>query len=99
MRILSIALISKHNTPLWVKNYSHSRNADAELKWHTVAHCSLDYFEERGQSLAGGHRPRLILSFEVDRSSGFQVARWLRWLVVHFGRLRSVRLNSLSGYL
>jgi trafficking protein particle complex subunit 2 len=52
-KILSIAVIGKHNQPLFVRSFdSHPRESqpvqEEDLKWHYVAHTSLDVFEERG---------------------------------------------------
>jgi hypothetical protein len=51
-KILSISVIGKHNQPLFVRSFdSRRRGSHAEeedLKWHYVAHTSLDVFEERG---------------------------------------------------
>lgn len=56
LRILSIALIGKDNQPLCVRDYSTKRDPESELKWQMVAHCSLDYFEEKGGRRLSGHR-------------------------------------------
>ncbi|KAK9896298.1 Sedlin [Cystobasidium minutum MCA 4210] len=51
MRILSIALIGRQNQPLFIKSYGRpTATVEEDLKWHFVAHTSLDVFEEREAS-------------------------------------------------
>lgn len=45
LRVFAIAVIGKHSQPLYVRGFTSSDNL---LKWNWIAHCSLDYFEERG---------------------------------------------------
>lgn len=48
LRVLSVALIGREDQPLCVQSYSSNTSPENDLKWQEVAHCSLDYFEEKG---------------------------------------------------
>lgn len=44
----------RHNQPLYVKSYFNPPlSPEKDLKWHFVAHTSLDIFEERGERSCG----------------------------------------------
>lgn len=48
-RLNAVAFISSQNHPILVRNFVG--NATDELKYHYVAHTSLDVIEERGSAL------------------------------------------------
>lgn len=52
LAILSIAVLGKQGNPLFLESYSARRGGQADLKWHYAAHTALDFFDERGASLA-----------------------------------------------
>jgi hypothetical protein len=70
LRIFSVALIGKQSQPLYVRGFTSSN----DLKWHWIAHCSLDYFEERGaraeQSCCGETASSGIHRRRRDKSGG-----------------------------
>jgi len=45
MRLNAAAFISSHNHPILVRNFTSSKQDD--LKYHYIAHTSLDVIEER----------------------------------------------------
>jgi hypothetical protein len=59
LKILSIAIIGKQNQPLYIRGFDDEQQRKeqqqqtqkdvVDLKWHYVAHTSLDVFEERGE--------------------------------------------------
>lgn len=44
-------VLGRQNQPLFIRSYGRpNATAEEDLKWHFVAHTSLDVFEERGVS-------------------------------------------------
>jgi trafficking protein particle complex subunit 2 len=49
-RLNAVAFVSPQNHPILIRTFSHSRQD--ELKYHYIAHTSLDVIEERSQFLS-----------------------------------------------
>lgn len=47
IEILSLAIIGKHDQPIYLRNLTHQTGGEADLKWYYAAHTSLDVFDER----------------------------------------------------
>ena len=50
LRLNAVAFVSPQNHPILIKTFSQSRQD--ELKYHYIAHTSLDVIEERSESLS-----------------------------------------------
>lgn len=48
-RLKQSAVTGRHNQPLYIASYTGQSSKNDDLKWHFVAHTSLDMFEERGE--------------------------------------------------
>jgi hypothetical protein len=61
LQLNAVAFISPQNHPIFIRTFNNERD---ELKYHYIAHTSLDVIEERGTVFAGSH-PRRLKVFVV----------------------------------
>ncbi|MCO5563912.1 hypothetical protein L7F22_017564 [Adiantum nelumboides] len=80
-----LGLAGRQNQPLFVQSYGKpDATAEEDLKWHFVAHTSLDVFEERGEWLMSEHCTDLIEGPELSVTS----------LLYHLVEAANVRQND-----
>jgi len=84
LRVLAIAVIGRHNQPLFVQGYTESERKDPDLKWHYAAHMSLDMFDERDASTVRPSDGYLGLLYTMDDYAvyGFQTITRIRFVLV-----------------
>ena len=54
MQLNAVAFISPQNHPIFIRAFIDGQD---ELKYHYIAHTSLDVIEERGTALGRSHQP------------------------------------------
>jgi len=99
MRILSVALIGSHNQPLFVKSYFNPPlSPEKDLKWHFVAHTSLDIFEERelANIRQGDHYSGLLQIMDDYAVYGYQTSSRVRIVLVLALQEETVRDNDVK---
>ena len=48
----AVAFVSSQNHPILIRTFGQERENNKDIKYHYIAHTSLDVFEERSQSLS-----------------------------------------------
>ena len=47
----AVAFVSSQNHPILIRTFGQERENNKDIRYHYIAHISLDVFEERSQSL------------------------------------------------
>lgn len=92
MRLNAAAYISPQNYPILVRNFTSAKQDD--LKYHYVAHTSLDVIEERRRFCL--FVPLLTLAYMQGSSCKFEAERMLSWLAVFHGGLGCIWLRDTN---
>jgi hypothetical protein len=102
--VIYLVVIStgRQNQPLFIRSYGKpGATAEEDLKWHFVAHTSLDVFEERGEANFALSRLCTWLTRNAIRTNrGVQCSaeRSLCGFTADHGRLRCVSLQRVVQY-
>jgi len=48
----AVAFVSSQNHPILIRTFGKERETNKDIRYHYIAHTSLDVFEERSQSMS-----------------------------------------------
>lgn len=52
VHLSAVAFVSSQNHPILIRTFGQERENSGDIRYHYIAHTSLDVFEERSQSLS-----------------------------------------------